>query len=203
MRIFKSTTTHASLRDWATLPASALKALRLEPAERLNITGHKYPLGVLWRRTVGGWCVGDTNYFLGPGGVVEHVARRTFDVYKYRHQLRTGPQFHRIYADTPWSLPEAVFDSFEQHQLQHGGLSGYGRLAAAVGLTIGVLPIEAVLYVILFSEFLGHNGLKRMDWGELDDTTKQHLWGQGRGPRSSWNITTIYTRDYVDPYGEP
>lgn len=190
-----------SLKDWVTLNAKGLRELCLEPAERLNVTGHRVHLSALWSRSVGGWCLADTDYFVGEGGVVEHATRKAFDIYKYRHGLRTARQFQKLYGKADWQLAETVYDTYAHHQKLRGGLSGYGEPAEKVGLTVGVLPIEAVLNVTLFQEFLEHNKIDRPAWRKLEKDERKYLWTQGRGPNQPWSASAIYVRPYVDPYG--
>jgi hypothetical protein len=197
-----------SLCDWATLTAEELRRRGLDPNLRPNNTGHRYPLSPVWSKTVGAWCVEDTDGFLAPNtGLICGVDRRNFETFKYRHRLRTGPQFRRAEgtrADDPWYLSQLVYDTYNEKHVaaQRRAPLNHVTLAVEVGKSVGVLPIEAVLYIIQFDEFLTHNGLNRTTWGGLEYENQKYLWEKGRltagGETRAWDILEIYHRSYVN-----
>ncbi len=192
-----------TLFDWLTLRATELRARDADPEERLNLTGHGQPLGEPWVRTVGAWCVLETSEILGPEGILRQMPKKTFEVYKYRHRLRCGRQFRSLVGSAPWDLAVHTYDLYKIRCKRLGPAASYG-LVAATGIgedrrtlaeTLGLLPIEVVLWLHLFHEMLELHGLSRRDFQELGDEEKDHIWnaGDGKAP-GAWSITNLLHR---------
>lgn len=183
----------SSLRDWVSLPAEALRERGLDHSERRNRTGHIYPLGDLWLCTVGCWCIGDT---VSIKEHVPYIEKRTFDTYKQRHKLRTFPQFRSRYGDKAWALPEVLFFEFGKIQKRRG-FSSYGEPAKDLGAKIGVLPIEVVVYITMFQEFLDLLSIDKREWQEMDDDGKDQQWNRGRDIGGG-DFHAIFDRPCID-----
>lgn len=183
----------SSIKDWVSLSAEDLRLRGLDHRERLNRTGHIYPLNDLWLCTVGCWCIGDLASIKEH---VPHVNKHTFDVYKQRHKLRTFPQFRSRYGEQLWALPEAIYYEFNSVQARRV-FSSYGEPAKKIGLKIGVLPVEVVVYITMFQEFLDLLSIEKREWQEMDNDEKDQQWERGRASGAG-DFHSIFDRPCID-----
>lgn len=195
-----------SVKEWISLPSSAIRAAGHDAADRIHYTGHKTNIRRAYLPTIGNWGILDTEEFINSGqthlGEVLRVRYGAFRQFRHSRCLMTRSEFERHHGSIehkPWLHAELCWVAHDRVQAafievngtpcslglaaHHVALEG-ARLGAKPQHRLGLLPVEIVLWARLFEMLRMQSGLTYHEWEAFDDETKARFWKYGIATRS-------------------
>lgn len=152
--------------DWLVLQPRALRERGANPEHRFREIGHALPLSPHWANTVGAWRVQTSAEIRALSGTTANALR----VFKHKHCLMTREKYE---APQQLWVAETVAQSVERLL----PTEGHGRAQQRAGRDHGVLPVEASLYHLGYTEVLSKAGLTTVQYQSIPDTVKRGaLW---------------------------
>jgi hypothetical protein len=189
--------------DWVRLRDSELVARGADPRDRVRFTGHTRCLPEPYLATIGTWGAYEVQELVNdaePHKAVVPVSEAAYRRFKGRHRLLGRSQFARRHGPQPWARAEACFSAHERAQQRfddYGGARGpigvacdyarMERLCSPRGRSLGLLPVEIVLWTRVFDAMLAHHCFTTAEWLELADDDKLIVWRLG-GDDGPWDI---------------
>lgn len=191
-------TRRVTIFDWIACRDHELRALGVDPSRRLAVTGHRRALPLAWVASIGCWGQFEVRELINedaPHSAVLHVTAAALRQFKSRWRLMTKLQWQKAHGSHSWSMPSACYEEHERAarvfldscgvKVPIGLACEYAVATAAArwrGRSLGLLPIEMLLHVRRFHEFLGHHGLSLADWAELTARERDEVWSRGGAP---------------------
>lgn len=179
-------------RQWLCASTEFLKEQGHEKKEaRFNRIGHKRALSPRWARSVGMWGLATSREIMDAVGidvVATASARGTFDIFKFRHRLWTGPQLTRerasknldpLVSTKRWEMFHlaVVVHDFAHRQVLMRKRPLEGAAIEATRIRFHILPIEVFLYYNVIEDILVANGFAdREEWWKLPEEDRRALW---------------------------
>lgn len=199
--------------DWLLSPTPELKRRGLNPAERVNHTGHRRPMTPAWANTIGMWCrtdAADVMHRISPNDTNDKMKMKTrqrYDVFRYRHHLLLRREFMERHEMDPNAFIEigpvvVATDAYlrmTDHLRRSPGLSpGAAAENASIYLAsemkkppsertldkFGLLPIEMYLYY--------HAILHIFEQTAID----HDQWVEGGGSPERWKDRARYWKQF-------
>ncbi len=170
--------------DWLVLPGSALKRHGVDPALRSINTGHNRPLPRKWARTIGYWGRADPADIMAVVGIDPKSVkeRNSYESFKSRQSLtsaRNIAEFRKVSIDVWRQISSMVLATDSSYLIgQHldknpGDLVNAWRHASD---SLGILPVEAMLYDAEFSRVLSAIGLQEQEFHDLEVDKRVKHW---------------------------
>jgi hypothetical protein len=179
-------------RQWLCASTEFLKEQGHDKKDaRFNKIGHRRALSSRWARSVGMWGLASSKEIMDAVGIdVEGTAsaRGTFDIFKFRHRLWTGPQFTRELASKgsdplirtkKWDMFHLALATHAhvRRRMQTQGRRLDGTVIDATRAHFHILPIEVFLYHEVIEHILLSNGFTdRDEWWRLTEDDRRSLW---------------------------
>ncbi len=191
-----------STLDWVRLRDFELVARRIDPADRVRFTGHTRCLAEPYLATIGTWGAYEVQELVNdaePHKASVPVSEAAYRRFKGRHRLLGRSQFARLHGPQPWVRAELCFLAHERAQQRFDDRGARGPIGIACdyarmeclcsprGRSLGLMPVEVVLWTRVFDAMLAHHSITPTEGLELGDAGKLLVWemGSARGP---WGV---------------
>lgn len=199
-----------TLYRWITLTSTELRKQGQDPRYREALTGHDRVLSEPWPRSLGWWCIRDLSAMIYDAKVfrgqdpscldVMHCPAASVYSFKERNRLRFGRQYRKIYGNLPWLLQEHCYRGTTEVLNMTPDLSP-GGCALRISRSIGVLPIEALCWNILFTDFLDHHSLSFAEWELLEIKKRKEFWAFSFPDQELQNVFASILKRPAELYG--
>jgi hypothetical protein len=189
-----------SVLDWIRLTAKELRALGVDPDDRIHFTGHASPLPEVYVPSVGNWALYDTDDLIdreAPHLGLVRVKYAAFRQFRCARGLMTRSAFeshHGPIHDRPWLLAELSWSAHSRAQevlrRTNGTPGSFGQACARAvqdassrdtpsKLRLGIMPVEVVLWARIFDGVLRSGYVSYDEWTGFGHGTKHAYWELG------------------------
>lgn len=188
--------------DWLLMSSRDLKRAGYAPSERISKVGQARALPLRWAHTIGLWGISEPTTIMARARCED--SRQTYDLFKYRHELmsrRTWLATNDVRADSAFAVAGQVmlatfaYTRVRVAQMEHPDLSlgaiasrvvHYPRVRAEERQSLGILPIEMLLYFWAVNLVLEASDVSAKHWieqiGDEDWMLKHREWLKHGGP---------------------
>lgn len=156
---------------WLTANDVGLQAHGFDPEDRFAHTGHRVALPERWARTVGMWGLYPSSAILETAG----GTKAAYYVFKHRWALTALRPNDKI--PSVLKLAESCWETVNREIVAQQGETTLAEACSKCAFTVGVLPIEMMLYTQGLDDVLKTYGIESPEvYGRMEERERLLLW---------------------------